>query len=440
MLTFLSNVNLCSNLHKTHKFKLLDNLIEANKNMAPQGSPEWLAIRVYNIGGSEMSVITGDNCYSSITQLVAQKVGFSEFYGNIATRWGKLFEPVTHILSEILFDATIKETGSLQGAVPNQRYSPDGLAVMKLKCQDFIDGENIETEEYCIVLFEFKSPLYTIPGGYIPTHYTPQVKTGLCSIPITDFAVFINNMFRKCKFSSLGCAEYDYNFHNKDVEKDFVCEKPLAFGVILFRMSDDQRCEFYKKYKNFINNVSEFLSNDFDVDDSDNDSDNGADDADTHVSNIYNILYSESKDFGELNYSDFNVILKLYEDKLLSVEYLNPHITEEYNRNDFIKSQGIKKGNNDYEPSINIYKKAIETKPAGYLPWNLFKSDIIVEYRDENYVLNQADKIKNTIEIINGINAHQNIRDKAMAFKKQFPRSKVADSFMQDISDFIIDI
>jgi hypothetical protein len=54
--------------------------------------------------------------------------------------------------------------------------------------------------------------------------------------------------------------------------------------------------------------------------------------------------------------------------------------------------------------------------------------------------LDQADKIKNTIEIINDINAHQNIRDKAIAFKKQFPRSKVADSFMQDISDFIIDI
>ena len=42
------------------KRNLLRTLIKENCNLAPQGSPEWLALRPGNIGGSEMSTITGD--------------------------------------------------------------------------------------------------------------------------------------------------------------------------------------------------------------------------------------------------------------------------------------------------------------------------------------------------------------------------------------------
>ena len=139
----LQNINLCSQIHKTHKKNILDKLIVLNQDLAPQGSPEWLAIRVYNIGGSEMSTITGENCFSSIDKLVAQKIGFSHFSGNIATRWGKLFEFATQQITEIVFDIDdgIQETGSLEGAIPNQRYSPDGLAIIKMKCEDVVNKQ-----------------------------------------------------------------------------------------------------------------------------------------------------------------------------------------------------------------------------------------------------------------------------------------------------------
>ena len=68
-------MKLDSELHKTHKNTILNRLINDNINLAPQGSDEWLALREYNIGGSEMATITGDNGFSSIDKLIAQKIG-----------------------------------------------------------------------------------------------------------------------------------------------------------------------------------------------------------------------------------------------------------------------------------------------------------------------------------------------------------------------------
>ena len=165
-------IKLDSELHKTYKNTILNRLINDNINLAPQGSDEWLALREDNIGGSEMATITGDNGFTTIDKLVAQKIGLYKFNGNIMTRWGNLFEPITQMLMEKIFDIDqIQETGSLEGAVKNQRYSPDGLAVVKMMCGEFIEDEYIETEEYCTILFEYKSPYYSIPCGYIPKYY-----------------------------------------------------------------------------------------------------------------------------------------------------------------------------------------------------------------------------------------------------------------------------
>ena len=70
----LKNINLCSNIHKQHKTNILQTLIEQNKDLAPQGSLEWLTMRECSIGGSEMSIITGDNCFSKLDTLIAQKI------------------------------------------------------------------------------------------------------------------------------------------------------------------------------------------------------------------------------------------------------------------------------------------------------------------------------------------------------------------------------
>lgn len=451
----LQNINLCSYIHKTHKKNILDKLLNMNKDLATQGSAAWLADRVYNIGGSEMSTITGDNPYSKIDKLVAQKIGISTFTGNTATRWGQLFENVTQRITEIIFDISdgIKETGSLCGAVPHQKYSPDGLAVIKMKCVDTINGRIFETEEYCIVLFEFKSPLMSIPDGKIPKHYIPQVKTGLCSIDIADFAIFISNMFRKCSFEQLGNSpDYDDTFHNKDKKSGTpakVSTSPLAFGMILFYQTEDQKQRFYQTYESQIKPPREIEFN-YDSDDSDEeDSDaNNSDAEDPDYSNKYstytysNVLYKHiygcaelnytSSDFGKSYYNEFNDLLELISNNYISVEYCEPHILESYNSNKFLAAQNINARSADYGETIEKYKYIIANtftqtgeKIFGYLPWKLIKSDIIYADRDPSFVLRYNTKIQETIGIIKSINELKTQSDKISKFRDYFPRSNI---------------
>lgn len=467
----IRHINLCSDMHKNYKHNSLSKLLNANQNLAPQGSTEWLAMREYNIGGSEMSVITGDNPYSSLETLIAQKIGLTKFEGNIATRWGKLFEQVTQMITESVFEIvgdTIRETGSLEGSVPHQRYSPDGLAVVKLRCAETINDEYMETEEYCIVLFEYKSPYGSIPSGTIPKHYLPQVKTGLCSIPLADFAIFINNLFRKCSFNNLDDTPvYDTNFHNKDSNKNFMAENPLALGMILFYQTKEQQQKFYELYES---SLIESQSNEFDYS-SDTDNDD--------PSNIFDNIQSESfkkpdakkkynihsdvneelckyiykfhsdtdiqiRDIGKSYYGDFDTILKLFDNNLLSVHYCEPHIFKKYETNIFLNAQSISCGNKNLTSTMNIYRALIKNRIinqesgshniVGYLPWKLLKSDIIYEPREKNYVKKYDNIIQKTIDIIKNINAHTSKVDRVNEFTKYFPKSKIPSELGMDAS------
>ena len=60
LLNLFKKINFTSQYHKINKLNILKGLINLNRDLAPQGSVEWLNSRLYNIGGSEMSVITGD--------------------------------------------------------------------------------------------------------------------------------------------------------------------------------------------------------------------------------------------------------------------------------------------------------------------------------------------------------------------------------------------
>lgn len=443
----LKNINLSSDIHKQYKKNILTHLIDANIDLAPQGSPEWLSIRETSIGGSEMSVITGDNPFQKLDTLIAQKLGFSKFNGNIACRWGKMFEVMTQKITEYIFDIEyMYETGSLEGAVPHQRYSPDGLGIVKIKCEDTYDDELIETEEYCIVLFEYKSPYSSIPHGIIPKHYLPQVKTGLCSIPIADFAIFISNMYRKCSMDNLNKSlDYDTGFHSRD--RNFIAENVLALGVNIFYQTKEQQQEFMKLYgEESIDSDLESIDSDLESNDSDEDSDseiNVFDKINSYKKPItYNNppiyryiskLINDSKamyirDFGKSYYSEFNIILELYDKGLVSIHYCEPHIFDEYYNNNFLLSQGKKnKMNDNPTKSIETYKKVItEFKNIiGYLPWKMFKSDIIYEDRDPNYMKNYESEINRTIGIINEIKSQTDQEDQIELFKKYFPKSKI---------------
>ena len=461
LLNLFKKINFTSQYHKINKLNILKGLINLNRDLAPQGSVEWLNSRLYNIGGSEMSVITGDNKYSSIDQLVAQKIGFSNFQGNTATRWGKIFEHATQDITERIFDIDdgIKETGSLEGAVDNQRYSPDGLAVIKIKCGGNIGDVYLETDEYCIVLFEFKSPFLSIPCGIIPVHYLPQVKTGLCSIPVVDFAIFINNMFRKCKFDDLNMSEtYDTIYHNKDHKskvleaQGFLPIQPLAFGLMIIYQTKEQLLKFHKTFEHLINLNSKktqeinYDSNSDSEDDGEmfnldnlNNEANSYDLSNSDDAKLYSFIYNRNtnapncsiKDLGKSYYSEFNDILKLIDDGFLSIKHCTSHILSEYNNNIFLKSQEKMPGNDDYLKTINEYNEIIkvgtinDNNIIGILPWKLIKSDIISEIRDPLYVKNYEPKIQETINIIKKINSCDSEDFKINLFKKYFPKSKI---------------
>lgn len=60
---------------------------------APQGSPEWLALRQNGIGGSEIGGILGQSDYMDPIKVYLNKIGEAEtFKGNRFTRMGKLLE------------------------------------------------------------------------------------------------------------------------------------------------------------------------------------------------------------------------------------------------------------------------------------------------------------------------------------------------------------
>ena len=225
---------------------IISTYIETLKSAPVQRSAEWYDIRKKTFGGSEMSTILGNNPFNNIKSLIAEKVGINKFNGNLATRWGTIFEDVTctytrHILK---MDNKIHEVGSVEGYFNRQRYSPDGLGAVKLlDCDDAIT-------EY-IILFEFKSPSGSLPNKKIPTHYVPQIQTGLLSIPIADYAIFVNNAYRKCKLSDIKTNGYDMEFHKADINKrknGLVNEIPYAYGTICFYSSNDT---------NFINILAE---------------------------------------------------------------------------------------------------------------------------------------------------------------------------------------
>ncbi len=179
--------------------QLLD-FVEKYKDLPAQGSVQWLKDRKFTIGGSEMSTITGDNHYSDIKTLVKRHVGLETFNGNINTHWGSILEDLVVKVLERSWKSKIYELGSLPGAVDGQKYSPDGLVYLS-----FLDK---------IILLEIKNAARRIATGSVPKMYLPQILTGLESIPIADYALFVDVMFRRCSASDFGFnPRYDHVIH-----------------------------------------------------------------------------------------------------------------------------------------------------------------------------------------------------------------------------------
>jgi hypothetical protein len=411
-LNWLKSVNLTSEVFLQNKRAQLAELIALNAHLPEQGTDEWLAVRRFSIGGSEMSTITGDGGFSNLKRLVAGKIGLSKFQGRLATRWGKMFENVTTLFMEDVLDidGKIQETSSIEGAIPGQRYSPDGLAVIKMLCGKHIGGEYIERYEYLTILFEFKSPYSGIPNGKIAKYYVPQVMTGMCSIPIADLALFVNNMFRKCSLKNFDyTVNYDKYFHNKD-EGKVVVEEPLAIGLIFIYFKDETRKKFLEKYSPDPESDSDEESDsDGDMAPMDYDAISGS----TKTSDqevIDGLLAQKVQDFGKSNYYAFDQIMKLFDEGLVDVHYCEPLVVQKnLDQVEFLQIQSTPKEQN-LELELVEYKKQIQNFDGlvGYIPYKLFKSDIIIKNRDPNYLKPHKEKVMAVINQIKDIMANTN--------------------------------
>jgi hypothetical protein len=449
----LKNINLVDSYSVNKKNKYLIDLLDKNKALPQQGSPEWHKTRSTAVGGSEMASVTGDNPFNKIKDLIARKLGLKKFNGNLYTLWGSLMEMITTMLIEKLFDVKIIELGSVEGCVPHQRYSPDGLANMILKCRHVINGQIFYKLEYLTILFEFKSPFSKIPNGSIPSHYLPQVLTGLCTFPDVDCALFVNNTYRKCGLSDFNFnSNYDKSFTEKDqfnLKKAKVeIKNPLSMGFLMFYMTNTQKTNFINKYYSdeedldiLVNlqiditllNTGPFITRIHDI--------------------IKNTLDGESNqiDVGILNKKETQVIFQLCKDKELNVHYTDPIIfPSEYKNSDFLEVQladAVNKTKSDlsnqklielYKNKIPEYSDKCSSKKRtflGFMPWKLFIMDIIPQERKVGYVESYAPILKKTFETITLLKQNDNYQE---SYDKMFPPKELvlSDSDKKNINDY----
>jgi len=448
-------------LNQSATQQLLRQYINNIKSEAPeQRSDEWYLLRKNTIGGSEISTVMGVNPYNSVQSLIANKIGISSFNGNAACRWGTLFEHVTekwtnHVLK---MESPIIELGSIPGIIDRQRYSPDGLGVVKLlNCDD-------EYEEY-IILFEFKAPSGTLPNGKIPKHYIPQVQTGMLSIPIVNYTIFVNNCYRKCSLLDFTFNNiYDRNYHAGDFKKRKLgLQKVYACGIICFYQTNKDYLETKKYYDSIYDNdcVEVDMTN--------------------YNENDYRILIDTVNgaviDFGSSYKIEFDRMLQLYDEKKIKPVYFPiKYNYEQINKLDFIQTHNLTndqqhnltsdqqhnltndqqhnltsdqqhnltsdqtapKGNInliDYaESCINTFEKKCKQKntyAVGYLPWKLMISDIILESRDCQWKNKIIQPLTETLELLNQINTAS---DPIAAYYNKYPALEESNDYLSEMS------
>ncbi len=223
--------------------------------LPPQGSKQWVAGRGCGFGGSEMSTLEGCNPHSNMRELLARKLKLPEgdFDGSIATRWGNIFEPASQIYIEIMLDSKIYETGNIPGIIRNakgrriQNYSPDGVILTKKEnfrylidktSQKYFERPASNGSKFhalpdeLILLMEFKNPYMRVPNGKITDYYTSQPKAGMCTIPITEAALFVDSVFRKCCIDEFNLGpRYDTAFHCRQARR-LTYQSAMACGFI----------------------------------------------------------------------------------------------------------------------------------------------------------------------------------------------------------------
>ncbi len=125
-----------------------------------QGSPEWLCYRISRIGGSDASVIMGENPWKTPTQLYEEKKGLRKVYINDAMKRGTKLEPHARSMYERTHNTMIEPAVIVSVEHPRLMASLDGFshqAILEIKCP----GEKTHA---------------IAKEGSIPTYYNAQLQ------------------------------------------------------------------------------------------------------------------------------------------------------------------------------------------------------------------------------------------------------------------------
>lgn len=393
----------------------LERFVASVKSGPAQKTKGWYALRDDTVGGSEIATVLGLNPYKSAVQYIKDKLSAGRWSGNTATRWGNLFESITRAWTQhvLQMDGPIVETSSVEGVIKRQRYSPDGLGVVRLLSEN-------NRPVYYIVLFEFKSPFGTLPNGKIPKHYVPQVQTGLVSIPICELALFINACYRKCTLSQLGFSStYDESFHAGDFKKlknGLKRFTPSACGLIYFYTGSSS-------HTNYMRSLGYAVDSDDGTDSYDpyGDVDLSYEELDCQILAADDVI-----DFGASGSRLMDRLLELTDahmiqtdsstiwynsDVINSLEFIQAH--ELYSADEPVTAGQIRR------EITRFTQWCVDNRMhlIGYMPWKLFKNDILLEEPEPGWV----EKIKEPCEsILSTIDELKKASDPMEAFNAMF--------------------
>lgn len=209
-----------------NKQKLLDDFVAKWSDLPPQRSQQWLADRTFSIGASEMGTVLDFNPYQNVRELIERHTDITGLGDRTAMNWGNVMEPVITSLTEIIFNCTIVEMGSIPTAgAQHQRCSPDGVALVKML------GD-------LIISFEFKAPARRMPCGHIPPYYEAQVLACLCAVVPADLGIFVDVVIRRCAPEHWTFKSLDYcKIYHRPYNFDSVVAKAVLY---FYSTSDDE--------------------------------------------------------------------------------------------------------------------------------------------------------------------------------------------------------
>lgn len=357
-----------------YKYKLLNDFIQANKDLPAQGTEEWKQSRKLYIGGSEISTLLNINPYKNVKKLILERLDCTKQEKVLAPLvWGNVFEELVRLYCEKQYKTKISITGSIHKPDTYLSYSPDGIGVIHNDyLPEFIDKEKLNKDTHYIVLFEYKCPHRREPTGEIPIYYLPQPSIGMNIIDICEISIFIECIYRRCSFKDI-LYNLEYNNYGH-FTKIRLTNNPIEYGFMSIYTNTDNNIG-YDILEELHNNAIKKIRHIYDI---------GTiyDDTlfnkilDYAVKGVFNIEYSYNNNYNMDTFNDYSYIQKLY--------------------NESIQYKMLKE--------LQMMKLRLQDKLLiCIMPYKLFNRYLNPVYKQDDYIEfnNLLNRSKNVIEYIN---------------------------------------